>query len=162
MLPLNSLDQMQKLNITPSFHINHLYYYGEALQDHILGEERADKILPLQSTVNKGLTLTLHADQPMFESHPFRLIQTAVERKTKEGEFINVDEKIELSEAIKALTIHAAWQINMEDKIGSLEVGKYADFIMLDRNPFRTPMDQLEKIKINATYINGNKVAFNK
>lgn len=158
MLPISTLDEMKQLNISPSFHINHLYYYGEALRDDMLGEERADKILPLQSTLNQDLILTLHADQPMFESRPFRLIQTAVERKTKEGRIINVDEKIELLDAIKALTIHAAWQINMEDKIGSLEVGKYADFIVIDRNPFEIPIENLEDVRIIATYVNGNKV----
>ncbi|NNF33794.1 MAG: amidohydrolase [Saprospiraceae bacterium] len=162
MLPQTTLEEMKRLNISPSFHINHLYYYGEALKSDVLGEERVVGILPIQSAVNNDMIISFHADQPMFESHPFRLIQTAIERKTNKGNIIGEYEKIDLLDAIKALTIHAAWQINMEDKIGSLEVGKYADFIILDRNPFLTPADQLENIKVNATYINGNKVSFNK
>ena len=61
-------------------------------------------------------------------------------------------------EALKALTIHAAWQIHMEDKIGSLEEGKYADFIILDQNPFTVPSGELEKINCLETYVHGNRI----
>jgi predicted amidohydrolase YtcJ len=158
LLPESELDRIKKLNITPSFHINHLYYYGDVLKKDLLGEERTEKILPLLATQNKELKFSLHADQPMFESKPFRLIQTAVERKTKSGDTIGQEQKIELIEAIKAMTIYAAWQINMDTKIGSLEKGKYADFIILDSNPFEVETQQLENIKCLKTFVNGNPV----
>ena len=126
--------------MTPSIHINHLLYYGDALKNDILGEERSNKILPLNSIQQRGLKFSLHADQPMFESHPLRLIQTAVERKTKEGEVLGENEKLNIMEALKAMTIHGAWQIKMEDKLGSIKVGKYADLIILDRNPLEVPL----------------------
>ncbi len=160
MLPTSELEAMKRLNLTPSFHVNHLYYYGDALHTDVLGAERTSQILPIHSTMQKGIVATLHADQPMFESQPFRLIQTAVERKTKAGMPLGEREKIELLDAIKALTIHAAWQINVEDKLGSLEKGKYADFIVLDNNPFEMPTEALHQIKCTQTYINGNKVLY--
>lgn len=156
MLQNNQIDAMKKLNLTPSFHINHLYYYGDVLNKEILGNERTSNIFPINSTFKKGVINTLHADQPMFESLPFRLIQTAVERKTKKGLTIGEEEKISLQEAIKSLTIYAAWQINMEDKLGSLEKGKYADFIILDKDPYAIPTEKLETIKCLQTFINGN------
>ncbi len=160
LLPQDELDRMRQLNITPSFHINHLYHYGEALKAEMLGEERGNKILPLKSAMDNELMITLHADQPMFESLPFRLIQTAVERKTDDGNFLTAEEQITLLDAIKALTINAAWQIHKEDQIGSLEKGKYADFVILDKNPFAIPVEELETIQFLATYINGNKVQY--
>lgn len=160
LLPKNKLDAMHSLNLTPSFHINHLYYYGDALNTKILGEERAEKLFPINSAIKKNIISTLHADQPMFESQPFRLIQTAVERKTKDGQLLGDSEKISVIDAIKALTINAAWQINMEDKLGSLEKGKYADFIVVDKNPFAVPVSELHNIKCIQTYINGNLVEF--
>jgi len=158
LMPTADLSRMSTLGMTPSYHINHLYFYGDALKEHVIGEERAKKLLPLRSTLENGLTLSLHADQPMFASHPFRLIQTAVERKTRLGNPMSQDQRIELIDAIKAMTISAAWQIHKEDKLGSLTVGKYADFIVLDSDPFSTPFSELENIKCLETYVSGNKV----
>ena len=158
LLPESDLDRMKTLNITPSFHVNHIYYYGDALKDSLLGEERTSKLLPIASTGKKGIKYSLHADQPMFESKPFRLIQTAIERQTKSGDTIADNQKIELLAALKAMTIDAAWQIHMEDKIGSLEKGKYADFIILDKDPFKTPVTELENIQCLKTFVNGNLV----
>lgn len=158
LLSVSDLERMKKLNITPSYHINHLYYYGDALKADLLGKERTESIMPIGSTLNKEMKFSLHADQPMFESHPFRLIQTAVERKTVTGDVINEQEKIGLTVAIKSMTLNAAWQINMESKIGSLEKGKYADFIILDKNPYEIPTDDLENIKCLKTYVHGNLV----
>lgn len=160
LLPDTTLNKIKELNITPSFHINHLYYYGDVLDTKILGSERTQKILPVNTVIKKGIISSLHADQPMFESNPFKLIATAIKRKTKTGKVIGIKEKIDIITALKALTINAAYQINMEDKIGSLEKGKYADFIILDINPLQTPTDKLDKIKCTATYVNGNKVVF--
>jgi predicted amidohydrolase YtcJ len=154
----SSLTTMKALHITPSFHINHLYFYGKALKENIIGDQRANKILPLLSAQNKGIKFSLHADQPMFESNPLRLIQTAVERQTKEGDTLGFNQKISILNALKAMTINAAWQIHMEDKIGSLKKGKYADFVILDKNPLIAPIHQIQDIKILKTVVNGNVV----
>jgi len=158
LLTEESLTVMKRLNITPSFHTNHLYYYGKALKNDILGSQRAQQILPMGSAQQIGVKYSMHADQPMFESIPFHLIQTAMLRQTKEGDTLGAHQKISLLNGIKSLTIHAAWQIHMEDKIGSLQKGKYADFIILDKNPFNIATTELTKIKILQTFINGNKV----
>ena len=158
LFPEENIDRLKKLNLTPSFHINHLYYYGDALKNNLIGKDRASSILPVGSIKDKGIKYSLHADQPMFESNPFSLIQTAVERKTILGEVLGDHQKITVLEAIKSLTINAAWQINMEDKIGSLEEGKYADFIILDKNPLKIQSNELSTIKCLKTYINGNLV----
>jgi len=152
---------MKTLGMTPSFHINHLYYYGEALESSIIGKERAQHILPVATAINNGLVVSLHADQPMFESKPFRLIQTAVERQTKEGDTLGYNQHISLHEGLEAMTINAAWQIHMEDKIGSLEKNKLADFIVVDKDPFEIPISQLENTRILKTFVNGNEVNLN-
>lgn len=158
LLPKTDLPRLKKLNLHPSFHINHLYYYGDSLYTEILGPTRTEQLLPLGSSIQEGIVSTLHADQPMFESLPFRLMQTAVERQTKSGKNIGADERISLMQAIRALTINAAWQIHLDDQIGSLEKGKFADFIILDKNPFEVPVQDLQNIQCVATYVNGNLV----
>ena len=60
------------------------------------------------------------------------------------------------------MTINAAWQINMEHKIGSLKKGKYADFIVLDKNPLTIPTKELQDIQILQTFVNGNEVEYEK
>lgn len=158
LLTEKSLSEMKRMNITPSFHINHLYYYGNALADDIIGAERAQKILPVGTAQKLNMNYSMHADQPMFESKPFHLIQTAILRQTKEGDTLGMHQKITLLEGLKAMTINAAWQLHMEDKIGSLKNGKYADFIILNQDPFKTAITELHTIKIAKTFINGNEV----
>lgn len=154
------LPLMKQLNITPSYHVNHIYYYGKALHDSIIGPERASKILPVKSTAGMNMPFTLHADQPMFESDPFSLIYTAVTRKTREGFAIGANEAITVPQALKALTIMAAWQIGFEEKLGSIKAGKYADLIILDRNPLEVPPHKIREIRVLKTIVNGNEVNF--
>jgi predicted amidohydrolase YtcJ len=91
----------------------------------------------------------------MYEEDPLSLLQTAVTRKTREGTAIGLDEKISVMEGLKSLTIDSAWQLHMEKKIGSLEPGKYADLVILDKNPLQVPHENLRDIKVVQTIING-------
>ena len=149
---------MHKLNIHPSFHINHLYYYGEVLSESIIGDERTETILPVKNAEHEGLIYSIHTDQPMFESDPLALIHTAVNRKTRDGKSIGSYNKVSVESALKAVTINAAWQIKMEDKIGSIKVGKYADFVILVENPFEVSIDKIKDIQILETIVNGNTI----
>ena len=153
--------RMSKLGVSPSFHINHLWYYGEALEDHIIGRERTDKILPLKAAENNSLIFSLHADQPMFESDPLSLLHTAVNRKTRDGKIIGKPNKISVEQGLKSLTIYAAWQIKMENKIGSIKPGKYADFVIIDQNPMMVDPDKIKDIHVLQTIVNGN-IIYNK
>ncbi len=158
MLDSENILKMKQLNIHPSFHINHIYYYGDALALSIIGESRTQSILPIQNAENNGLIYSLHADQPMFESNPIHLIHTAVNRNTREGNLIGEKEQISVESALKALTINAAWQMNMEEKIGTITVGKYADFVVLDKNPLDVPSEEIININVLRTIINGKQI----
>lgn len=153
-----SMHRLKEIGLTPSFHVNHLYYYGQALKKSILGKDRTNKMLAVASARDNGIKYSFHADQPMFESKPFRLIQTAVERQTIEGDTIGYQQRVRVMDGLKAMTINAAWQIHKENKIGSLKKGKYADFIILDKNPLAIPVGELDKINVLQTYVNGNAV----
>jgi len=150
------IQRMAKLGVSPSFHINHLWYYGEALENHIIGRERTDKILPLKVAENNSLIFSLHADQPMFESNPLSLLHTAVNRKTRDGNLFGKSNKISVEQGLKSLTINAAWQIKMENKIGSIKPGKYADFVIIDQNPLVVDPEKIKDIHVLQTIVNGN------
>jgi len=153
-----SIGRMSKMNIYPSFHINHLYYYGSVLKSQLIGASRASRMLPLKSAVDNSLKFSLHADQPMFPSEPFSLLSTAVNRKTKENTVIGKQNSITAYQGLEALTIHAAWQIKMDEKIGSIRKGKYADLIVLDKNPLDVDKNELRNIKVLETFVHGNKI----
>jgi len=150
------IQRMATLGVSPSFHINHLWYYGEALEDHIIGRERAEKVLPLKTAENHSLVFSLHADQPMFESNPLSLLHTAVNRKTRDGKLIGQSNKISVEQGLKSLTINAAWQIDMETKIGSIKPGKYADFVIIDQNPMMVDPEKIRDISVLQTIVSGN------
>ena len=158
LLQKESIKLMAELNIHPSFHINHLYYYGEALEENIIGRERANQILPVKNADDMGLIYSLHADQPMFPSEPMSLLHTAVNRKTTGDDLLGSHNAISVEQGLKALTINAAWQIKMENKLGSIKEGKYADLVILDRNPLTLPSVEIRNINVLQTIVNGNTV----
>ncbi|WP_073276102.1 amidohydrolase [Microbulbifer donghaiensis] len=150
------LPDMAKLGITPSFHINHLYYYGDALREQLLGRERTDKILPLRSAFELGMHPTLHADSPMFPAEPFSLMQTAITRLSRNGTPIGRDEAISPIQALRAMTINGAWQLGMEERLGSLEAGKLTDLVIVSRNPLATPAQQWRSIRVERSILAGD------
>ena len=152
------LSSMKSMNITPSFHINHIYYYGDSLASSIIGSTRAERLMPLKSALQRGHKLTLHNDSPMYRPNPLLSMRTAITRLTKQGLRLGPEEGINIEEAIRAVTINAAWQLHAEDVIGSLELGKRADFVILDKNPTQIPATDLDQIRILATFIDGQKV----
>ena len=158
LLEESSIKKMATLNIHPSFHINHLYYYGEALAKDIIGEKRTSQILPVETAEKYDLIYSLHADQPMFKSDPLHLIHTAVNRKTRGGKLIGPHNRVAVQSALKAMTIHSAWQIKMEDKIGSIKKDKYADFVILAENPLEVSFEKIKDIQILETIVNGNTI----
>lgn len=152
------LQRVKALNMTPSLHINFIYYYGDALKQSILGAQRVEHILPVKTSFTHQVHPSLHADQPMYASDPLRLINTAVNRQTKEGYVIGASETVSVWEALKSLTINAAWQLHQEQKIGSLKQGKYADFVILDKNPLKVDKTKLHTLKVLRTIVHGNTV----
>ncbi len=152
------LSKMKSLGITPSFHINHIYYYGDSLASSIIGPERTARMMPLRDATRRGHRLSLHNDSPMYRPDPLLAVRTAVTRLTQSGHQIGPDQVIDLRSAIKAVTINAAWQLHMDEKIGSLEVNKKADFVILEENPFDVPIENIHLINVIGTYVGGQKV----
>lgn len=150
-----TLTQMASLGLTPSFHIDHIYYYGDALSEGLIGPERAQSVLRVKDAFDLGMHPTLHADGPMFPTAPLHLMQTAMSRKTKVGLVLGENQAITAAQALKALTYNGAWQLGVDNKIGSIEIGKYADFARLSENPLTKPVAQLTDIQVLETWVEG-------
>jgi len=144
-----------------------------AYQDHIFsdleieayGQERYEKEYPFRTMCEKGVCLVGSADNPVSENRPLSGIQVAVTRSSPYGDerfdssFIrSSSEAISVSDAIRAYTINAAKEMFMEDKIGSLEVGKKADMIILDRDLIQIDPREIVETEILATIFNGELV----
>ncbi|MEP1448018.1 MAG: amidohydrolase [Paraglaciecola sp.] len=151
----DSLEQMAAIGLTPSFHINHIYYYGDALSEGIIGPQRAKNVLLVKDAFDLNMHPTLHADGPMFPAAPFHLMQTSMTRKSRTGLALGQSQGISSKQALKALTYNGAWQLGLDTKLGSIEVGKYADFVRLSDNPLSYPLEQLIEIQVLETWVEG-------
>jgi predicted amidohydrolase YtcJ len=152
------LERAAALGVTPSFHVNHVYYYGDELREQIIGPERAGHLMPVGTALRAGHRVSLHADSPMYPPEPFRLMRTAVTRRSRSGQRIAPDEAISAEAALRAVTLDAAWQLFAEDRIGSIAVGKHADFTIVDRDPLAIPPDELDRIEVAGTWVAGRRV----
>ena len=149
------IERAARLGVTLSWHVNHIYYYGEALRDEIIGTKRAKHLMQIGTAQKYGHRCSLHNDSPMYPAEPLRLMRTAITRKTRNSELIAVDQAVKIEDAIKMVTINAAWQMSMEERIGSLEVGKLADLVVLSENPLNVEPERLDQIQVIRTYIGG-------
>lgn len=150
----DQLEEMAKLNMIASFFIAHTYYWGDI---HIvnLGKERAFRISPAKTAIEKGVIYTFHQDTPVIPPNMLETIWCAVNRISKDGVIIGKDECISPLDALKGVTINAAYQYFEEGIKGSIEEGKLADLIILDKNPLKVnPMD-IKNIKVIETIKEG-------
>lgn len=158
LIPTEVLPDLHALNMSVSFHINHILYYGNALEQHLIGEERADSMLSVKSALSNDLRVSLHADSPMFPADPFSLMQTSMIREDKNGQVYGADQALQAMEALRSMTIDAAWQLGMEDQIGSIEVGKQADFVVLSNNPLEQEPTRWTELAVNQVWLSGRRV----
>jgi len=150
--------QAKELGITLSFFIDHIYYYGDQLE-YIIGSKRSERFMPIQSAISVGHHATIHTDNPATPVDPFRAISTAVTRKTKNDKFIlGKDERISVYDALKSITINAAWQLFEEQNRGSITIGKSADLVILSHNPLGTKNEEIKNINVISTWIDGKQV----
>lgn len=125
-----------------------------------VGEERYHTIWPMRSFLDLGAKLTLSVDWPTEDLNPFLGIYTSMTRKRvgDERSLPEDSEKLSLEQAIMAYTLDAAYQIRMEEIIGSLEVGKRADLIIIDRDIFEVETDEIVETQVLMTMMNGEVV----
>lgn len=146
---------MAELGVSPSFLMNHVYYWGSALRDHILGPERAGRLDAAASALRHGLRPSFHSDHSVSPMSPLLAVQTAVTRLTRDGSVLNRAEGIDVMSALRAVTIDAAWQTHCDDVIGSLTPGKYADFVVLSADPRTVDPAAIGAIGVRQTRLAG-------
>ena len=148
------LERCAALGVTVSFFSAHIHYWGDRHHDTFLGPERAMRISPAASAERYGVRYTIHNDASVTPTRPLHLAHCAVNRLTASGRVLGRDQRISVLSALKAQTIHAAWQVFQEGDRGSISAGKLADLIVLAENPLENAVG-LQDIRLLRTIRRG-------
>lgn len=154
----DQLDDMKELGIIPTFFLDHIWFWGDYHYESVFGPERANRLSPAKSALRRNINFTLHQDSPVKMPNQILAMHNAVNRQTQSGRILGADQRLSTMEAIKALTINAAYQYFEEDEKGSIEEGKVADFVILDRNPLDVNLSEIKEIKVLETIKEGNTI----
>jgi hypothetical protein len=154
----DQVEQLKKLGIFPSLYPMHTFYWGDWHRDSVVGVERANNISPSAWFLNEGMRLTIHSDAPVTFPNAMRLLDSAVNRTTRTNKILGAEHQMKPLDALKAITLWSAYQHFEEQIKGSLEIGKQADMVILDKNPLTVPMASIKDIKVLETINNGKSI----
>lgn len=136
----------------------YLWALGEKYAEIGLGPERAHHMVRLGSLEAHGVPISLHSDFTMAPAAPLLLAGIAASRVTESGRVLGPSEKVSVATALEGITIEAARAIRQGDRIGSIEVGKEADFSVLEANPFEVDPSRWHDLGIWGTVSNGRVI----
>jgi predicted amidohydrolase YtcJ len=156
------LIQTKKLGVVPGFTIGHVHYWGEPFHNQIVGPPRANRIDASASMKKEGIRFAYHSDSPVSPYGPLKYITQGVTRvwQSPLERVLGPQERVSVDDAIRAVTIDAAYQMMSDHEVGSLETGKLADFVVLEKNPRTTPPAKIADIKVLETWIGGQRQAW--
>ena len=151
------IERMKAHGVSASFLIGHVHYWGVAMRDRIFGPDKSRLLDRCASCERAGVGYTIHSDFFVTDPNPLHMIEMAVTRQSwKEPDFVLAPEECASREAaIRAMTSEAAWQLGSDHEIGSLEAGKFADYVILDGDPSSVPADEIKNIKVLETWMGG-------
>jgi hypothetical protein len=153
----DQLDKFAQYKIRPSFYTLHTYYFAEA---HIAnrGKDQAMYISPMRDAIDMGLVPTNHTDFVVAPLDQMFMMWSAVNRVSRDGAMIGADQRVTPLEALKAQTINVAQQYGEQASKGSLEPGKLADLVILDKNPLKVEPTAIKEIKVVETIKEGKSI----
>ncbi len=151
----DQVDSLKSLGIMPSLFPMHTFYWGDWHREHTVGPELVDNISPTGWCVKRGMKFSSHHDAPVAFPDSMRVLDATVTRRSRSGDIIGPAQRVDVTTALKAMTIWPAWQHFEEDTKGSLEVGKLADFVILDKDPTTVDPETLDQIKVLETIKEG-------
>jgi hypothetical protein len=153
----DQLDQLKELDVIASLFPMHTFYWGD-WYDKIIGPELAQQISPIKTALNKGLHVNSHTDAPVALPNLMQVMWATVNRTSRSGKVMGADERLTPEEGLKAITIWPAYEIFEETTKGSIEQGKLADLVILDRNPVKVDPTTINQIVVLETIKEGKTV----
>ena len=158
----DDIPRFAELNVAANFQC--LWCYPDVYIDlavDIVGEERVEQFYPVRSIKSTGGMLVGGSDWDVSFLNPLDAIETAVRRQDpyeESGRILGQDQEIDLITALDMYTRNAAYIMRLEDKTGSVEIGKRADLIVLDRNLFEIPLTEINEARVLLTIMDGKTV----
>ncbi|WP_073331299.1 amidohydrolase [Chryseobacterium carnipullorum] len=152
------IQKIKDIGLIPSYFSTHVYLWGDWHYSSVFGPERASFISPANSALKAGIIFTMHHDAPVTPPDLITAMYSAVNRKTRSGRILGPDERITPLQALKAITINAAYQLQEEETKGSIKSGKLADLVILDQNSLTINPEQIRSIKVLETIKEGVSV----
>jgi predicted amidohydrolase YtcJ len=146
------------LGATVSLLIDHVYYWGEVLVDELFGAEHGGPWANARAALDAGLQISLHNDGTVTPAEPLRNMAVAMTRTTRGGRRLPGADGVSFDEALRAQTLGAAWQLFSEHEVGSLEVGKLADLVVLSADPSAVTVEELPQLAVEQTWLGGVRV----
>ncbi len=154
----DQLDKMKNLGVIPSFFVLHTYYWGDRHRDIFIGSERVSRISPTKSALERDMIFTVHCDTPVVKQEPLKAIWAAVNRLSVSGKVIGEAQRIPVMEALRAYTYNSAYQYRLENVTGSIEIGKWADFVLLAEDPTACDPLHIKDIEVLETIVDGRSI----
>jgi predicted amidohydrolase YtcJ len=154
MASMESVLRLARLGGVASVNPSYVYARSEFNAPYV-GSDRAYTAARLKSLVDAGVPTTLHADTPVSPPKPLELVWIAVNRFGLSGEVRGPEERIGVHQALRMVTIDAAFSLGVEDKVGSIAAGKLADFAVLEQDPYVVPSEKIRDIKVWGTVVGG-------
>jgi predicted amidohydrolase YtcJ len=154
----DQVDALNRLHIFPSLFPMHTFYWGDWHRDHTVGPTLADNISPTGWMVARGMTFSSHHDAPVAFPDSMRVLDATVTRRSRSGDIIGPDQRVDVITALKAMTLWPAFQYFEEDEKGSIEVGKLADLVILSDDPTAVDPETLDRLVVAETIKEGETI----
>ena len=154
----DQVDSLNTLGILPSLFPMHTFYWGDWHREHTVGPVLGENISPTGWCVKRGMKFTSHHDAPVAFPDSMRVLDATVTRRTRSGDILGPQHRVDVMTALKAMTLWAAWQHFEEKTKGSIETGKLADLVILDKDPTAVDPETLDQIKVVETIKEGTTV----
>ena len=146
---------MKALGVNANVNIYYLWLRGE-MYPGVVGQDRAEDLSPLGSLVREGVPTTVHSDYPVAPPRPLLAITLAMTRLGQSGsKTLGAGQTVNLDQALRLVTIDAAYVLGLDNKVGSLEPGKLADFTVLERDPHEVQPAAIRDIPVWGTVLGG-------
>ncbi len=147
--------RMRNLGMCVNLFANHHFYWGDEHYRLTVGPERAERMNACRTALDTGVPMTVHSDAPVTPLGPLFTAWCAVNRLTASGRVQGERERIDVDEALYAVTMGAAYTLHMDGEVGSIEVGKSADFAVLEDDPTEIGGDNLKDVRVWGTVQGG-------
>lgn len=153
----DQLDRMAKIGMIPSVFVGHVYHWGD-IHMRNFGPERGHHISPVKDALDRGMVVNFHQDTPITKPNMLHSVWAAVNRQSRMGMTIGENQKIGVYDALKAVTINAAYAYFEENSKGSICPGKRADLVILDKDPTAVDPMAIRNILVLETIKDGKTV----